>query len=204
MGFRCLSEYQSSWCYGAYWLNAAPLCRYPLPGPGFGVFATTTCDHPVKDGNASSRRLSRPFRVSPCVSVTHSVRSPWWVTPFEVSALERFPSRQEPLNSQVLPTLRLCCVLRVSHSLDALLSQGPAGLISSRSRSWGFSLSRLFLLCVPYDLSIAAALLTLALLRSPNAEASGPARRRRLQGLLHHKSRLGGPRISRDHPNWPS
>lgn len=177
------------WCYGAYWLNTAPLCRYPSPGPGFGVFATTTCDHPLKDGNASSRRLSRPFRVSPCVSVAQSVRRPSCATPFEVSAPRTFSQPPGATYPRALPTLGLGCVLRVSHSLDALLSQVPAGLIPSRSRPWGLSLSRLFLPRVPYGFSTAAALLTLVLLRSPIAEAFGPACRRRLQGLLHHESR---------------
>jgi hypothetical protein len=36
------------------------------------------------------------------------------------------------------PTHRSRCALRVSHPLDALLPPRPAGLVSSRSRSWGF------------------------------------------------------------------
>jgi hypothetical protein len=35
------------------------------------------------------------------------------------------------------PTRRLCCALRVSHPLDALLPARPAELISSRSHPWG-------------------------------------------------------------------
>jgi len=33
--------------------------------------------------------------------------------------------------------IRLSCALRISHPFDALLPSQPAGLISSRSRSWG-------------------------------------------------------------------
>lgn len=43
-----------------------------------------------------------------------------------------------------VPTHRLRCIPRVSHPLDALLPARPAGLVSSRSRSWGSLLEALF------------------------------------------------------------
>jgi hypothetical protein len=51
--------------------------------------------------------------------------------------LQRLASREEPHNSGGHPAHRLGCVHRVSHPLDALLPPRPAGLISSRFRSWG-------------------------------------------------------------------
>jgi len=51
--------------------------------------------------------------------------------------LQRFAGREEPHNSSRIPSHRLGCVPRVSHPLDALLPPRPAGLVSSRFRSWG-------------------------------------------------------------------
>lgn len=51
--------------------------------------------------------------------------------------LQRFASREEPLSPGRIPARRLRCVPRVSHPLDALLPPRPAGLVSSRFRSWG-------------------------------------------------------------------
>jgi len=61
------------------------------------------------------------------------------------SPLQRFPSRAEPPIPGGFPTHRLCCALRVSHPLDALLPARPPRLVSSRSRSWGSLLEALFL-----------------------------------------------------------
>lgn len=57
--------------------------------------------------------------------------------------LQRFSSRGErPCSRPALvpPNVGSGCVLRVSHSLDALLPPRPVGLVSSRSRSWGSTL----------------------------------------------------------------
>jgi len=51
--------------------------------------------------------------------------------------LQRLASREEPHTSSGHPAHRLRCVRRVSHPLDALLPPRPAGLVSSRFRSWG-------------------------------------------------------------------
>jgi len=51
--------------------------------------------------------------------------------------LQRLSSLAEPPTSGGSQTVRLCCALRVSHPLDALLPARPVGLVSSRSRSWG-------------------------------------------------------------------
>jgi hypothetical protein len=51
--------------------------------------------------------------------------------PFDV-----FPAKESHFPGASHRT-RLCCVLRVSHPLDALLPPWPVGLISSRSRPWG-------------------------------------------------------------------
>jgi hypothetical protein len=51
--------------------------------------------------------------------------------------LQRFASHEEPLSPGGIPTHRLRCALRVSHPLGALLPPRPAGLVSSRFRSWG-------------------------------------------------------------------
>jgi hypothetical protein len=51
--------------------------------------------------------------------------------------LQRLAGREEPHSSGGHPAHRLRCVLRVSHPLDALLPPRPAGLVSSRFRSWG-------------------------------------------------------------------
>jgi hypothetical protein len=71
--------------------------------------------------------------------------------------LQRLAGREEPLNPSGIPTRRLRCVPRVSHPLDALLPPRPAGLVSSRFRSWGFP-SRLLPHAVPYALSSAGPL----------------------------------------------
>ena len=71
--------------------------------------------------------------------------------------LQRFAGREEPLCSGGIPAHRLRCVPRVSHPLDALLPPRPAGLVSSRFRSWG-SPSRLVPHTVPYALSSAGPL----------------------------------------------
>jgi len=61
-----------------------------------------------------------------CTSAPPEVLSPIaFSQPHGATYPRRFPHR------------RLCCALRVSHPLDALLPARPAELISSRSRSWG-------------------------------------------------------------------
>jgi hypothetical protein len=69
-----------------------------------------------------------------------------------------------------IPTHRLRCALRVSHPPDALLPPRPAGLISSRSRSWGLPFGALFPPTVPYVVSNAATLVEFA--RPPRRPAS--------------------------------
>jgi len=50
----------------------------------------------------------------------------------------------------------LCCALRVSHPLAALLPSRPSELVSSRYRSWGFTLRGFDPHPLPYALSDAA------------------------------------------------
>jgi hypothetical protein len=76
--------------------------------------------------------------------------------------LQRFAGREEPLTPSEIPARRLRCAPRVSHPLDALLPPRPAGLVSSRFRSWG-SPSRLVPHTVPYALSSAGPLRFLAM-----------------------------------------
>jgi hypothetical protein len=54
--------------------------------------------------------------------------------------LRRFPATGSHIPPVETHLLRLCCALRVSHPLDALLPPRPAGLISSRIRPWGLPL----------------------------------------------------------------
>ena len=54
--------------------------------------------------------------------------------------LQRFTSYGELRNPSGLPPHRFGCALRVCCPLDALLPPQPAGLVSSRLRSWGFTL----------------------------------------------------------------
>jgi len=86
--------------------------------------------------------------------------------------LQRFASREEPLNSGGHPAHRLRCVLRVSHPLDALLPPRPAGLVSFRFRSWG-SPSRLVPTQCRYALSSAGPLRFLAGLQRASPPLQG-------------------------------
>jgi hypothetical protein len=58
------------------------------------------------------------------------------------------------------------CLLSVSHALEAFIRPAPAGLVSCRSRPWGFTLQGRFPLAEPCLLSKADALLRL-IRRSP-------------------------------------
>jgi hypothetical protein len=53
--------------------------------------------------------------------------------------LRRFPGTRQPLVPRI-PTLEYPCPLSVSHALRALLHPVPAGLVSCRSRPWGYTL----------------------------------------------------------------
>jgi hypothetical protein len=128
-----------------------PLCRSPAGCPvGVG------CGVPTPSPSTTSfdvvvflLRLRLLFRVSPVHRGGH--RFPDRQAGHEpvvrsfrgFSPLQRFPSRAEPPSPGELPAHRLRCALRVSHPLDALLPARPAGLIPSRSRSWGSLLEAL-------------------------------------------------------------
>jgi hypothetical protein len=89
-------------------------------------------------------RLGLPFRVSPschrmrpdcptsCLVHKLVARPSRGLIPFDVFPAAR--SHIPPTDSQSIGS---CCVLRVSHPLDALLPARPIGLISSRTRPWG-------------------------------------------------------------------
>lgn len=53
--------------------------------------------------------------------------------------LRRLPGADQPLIPEV-PTSEFWCPLSVSHALEALIRSAPAGLVSCRSRPWGFPL----------------------------------------------------------------
>jgi hypothetical protein len=95
-----------------------------------------------------------------------------------------------------IPTRRLRCVPRVSHPLDALLPPRPAGLVSSRFRSWG-SPSRLVPCAAPYALSSAGSLGFLArpLRASPPLQGSNHAAQ-----ILH--AGLGFSQVTAPLPPW--
>jgi hypothetical protein len=57
--------------------------------------------------------------------------------PPEVLSPIAFSQPRRATYPQRFPHRRLCCALRVSHPLDALLPARPAELVSSRSRTWG-------------------------------------------------------------------
>jgi hypothetical protein len=82
--------------------------------------------------------------------------------PSEVFSPSAFSQSRGATYTRWLPNHRLRCAPRVSHPLDALLPSRPAGPISSRYRSWGFTLRGLTPLRVPYVLSNAASLSKLA------------------------------------------
>jgi hypothetical protein len=87
----------------------------------------------------SPLRLGPSFTVSPTSHRTverHRGAHPSMLRP-RFLPLQRLASREEPLIPGGIPTHRLRCVPRVSHPLDALLPPRPAGLVSSRFRSWG-------------------------------------------------------------------
>jgi len=110
--------------------------------------------------------------------------------------LQRLVNREEPLSSGGIPAHRSCCVRRVSHPLDALLPPRPAGLVSSRFRSWGYP-SRLVPHAVPYALSSAGPLRFLAMsLRTPSP----------LQGSKHTAqilpAGLGFSQVTTSLPPW--
>jgi hypothetical protein len=52
--------------------------------------------------------------------------------------LRRFPDNGQLPNPRRLPTLGLRCLLSVSHALKAFFQPLSAGLVSCRSRPWGF------------------------------------------------------------------
>jgi hypothetical protein len=84
----------------------------------------------------SSRRLTAPPEYHRCVTtfaIRRCERSSQGLFPFDV-----FPAVASHLSPMGTHAHRLCCALRVSHPLNALLPPRPAELISSRSRPWGF------------------------------------------------------------------
>lgn len=88
---------------------------------------------------SSPLRIGLSFTVSPTSHRTVGQRRsahPSMLRP-RFLPLQRLAGREEPLTSGGIPSHRLRCVRRVSHPLDALLPPRPAGLVSSRFRSWG-------------------------------------------------------------------
>jgi hypothetical protein len=136
----------------AYWVCAHPLCRYPwverlraCRGPALGLVRHCRRPSPVK----APRDPLTDSRSPPEFHQHRTAGStPQWPdtgsTPLRTDLrlprflpLQRLSSHGEPPNPDEIPSRRFCCVLRVSHPLDALLPPWPSGLIPSRSRSWG-------------------------------------------------------------------
>jgi hypothetical protein len=131
----------------------------PLFGSALG-YPRRRPHHGSTRGEQSSLRLWLPFRVSP-VHHRAPVRDPEgsrWLTPSEVSSPSASSQPRGATYLRWVPSRRLCCALRVSHPLGALLPSWPPGLVPSRSRSWGLTLRGLSPHVVPYVLSNAVAL----------------------------------------------
>jgi hypothetical protein len=75
--------------------------------------------------------------------------------------LRRFPDPGQPHTSRGYQTSGLRCLLSVSHALEALIHPRPAGLVSCRSRPWGFTLQGRYPLAEPRALSSTVTLLQL-------------------------------------------
>jgi len=88
------------------------------------------------------------------------------------------------------------CPLSVSHALRAFLRPGPAGLVSCRSRPWGFTLQGRSPPAEPFVLSDDLALMGLAGLRgsvSTASAASGPGEPSGCRGRLSRRRRFREP-----------
>jgi hypothetical protein len=90
-----------------------------------------------------------------------------------------------------LPTT---CPLSVSHALRALLRPGPAGLVSCRSRPWGYALQGRSPPAEPHILSDAVALLGFTSRRDSRLDHPGC---RRYRGTLGDHGSLSGRRCFR-------
>jgi hypothetical protein len=122
-----------------------PFCgpaAYARTGPGSEVSASSPLPQHLSAAGDPLTGLGTPPECHPCATVrdmlpTHAselCRSP---LP-RFLPLQRLASREEPPTPRELPPHGLRCALGVSHPFDALLPPQPAGLVPSRSRSWGF------------------------------------------------------------------
>jgi hypothetical protein len=207
-----------------YWVDARPPCR-STPGcrntRTLRLRGVPTAAHP----NARERRefpsqvwaLLHSFTdITPHGPGGTEMPDPTMLRP-RFHPLQRLAGREEPLDSSGIPTRWLRCVPRVSHPLDALLPPRPAGLVSSRFRSWG-SPSRLVPARCRYALSDAGPLgfLARSFRTTPplqgSAQCAEPARglrglagrpRRCLHGFRPSEVSCGGRRGPNDQPASP-
>ena len=95
------------------------------------------------------------------------------------STFSRFQAATQPEGNQP----PVCCPRSVSHALRALIRPGPAGLISCRSRPWGFYPPGFLSPAEPYVLSNAVTLMWLAQLP---VSASTPLPFQTIQAMTLH------------------
>jgi hypothetical protein len=94
-----------------------------VTSPGSPLLAFHSSPEFYHSGAVAADHVSDPVRQLP---------------PLRFRPLRRFPDNGQLHNSRRLPTLGLRCLLSVSHALKAFFRPLSAGLVSCRSRPWGF------------------------------------------------------------------
>lgn len=121
----------------------SPLPLRPWLAPALEVFALSGVR---KDGlfpddppGSSAPLQSQPSRSRPVSEVEFRPE----LSPMRFLSPTAFSRRRAATYIPRLPRPGLGYLLSVSHALEVLIRPTPAGLVSCRSRSWGFDLSRL-------------------------------------------------------------